>query len=180
MSQAWQQYGNVRNLLQLWLITLPHAQSKCRSAHPRGAGRCRHTTPNWARLHLGRGGFAAPPSPTTHYSCDQHILTDCSLDANLSAWSAAAAAHWACNKENRGCMRADLKPDHYMLPPYKGRRPDGHTRRPSRTVNPRTLPCFGQLLSVCGLCLNATAQPSACATGGARTRDLPPLLGHRI
>jgi hypothetical protein len=47
-------------------------------------------------------------------------------------------------------MRAHLKPYHYMLPPYKGRHPDGHTRRPSRT-----LPCFGQLLSVCGLCLVA-------------------------
>jgi hypothetical protein len=34
-------------------------------------------------------------------------------------------------------MRAHLRPYHYMLPPYKGRRPDGHTRRPSRT-----LPCF--------------------------------------
>jgi hypothetical protein len=64
-----------------------------------------------------------------------------------------------------------LRPYHYMLPPYKGRRPDGHTRRPSRT-----LPCFGQLLSVCGPCLAATAIPGVCATSGARTRDLSTTL----
>jgi hypothetical protein len=44
-----------------------------------------------------------------------------------------------------------------MLPPYKGRRPDGHTRRPSRT-----LPCF--LSAVLFVSLVAETQQSDRAT----------------
>ncbi len=92
-----------------------------------------------------------------------------------------------CNKGIYRCVRAHAQAlsYHYMLPPYKGRRPDGHTRD-LRDHSPvlGSLPLFCLCLLLSPLYLAratvATAHSGACATGGARTRDLPTILGHRI